>query len=71
MMTYLWVYSGTLEGNKLTLEVEGPAFDGPGTALFRDIIEFKTDDHRLLSSHVRTADGKWQQFQTTEYRRVT
>lgn len=70
IMTHLWIYGGTLEGNVLTLDCEGPSFAGDGTmARYQDIIEFKSDDHRTLSSQVLGADGKWNRFMTAHYRR--
>jgi len=72
MMTHLWVYDGSLDpaGRVLTLEAEGPDMAGQGkTANYRDVIELKTDDHRVLTSHTLGDDGKWHQFMTAHYRR--
>ena len=70
MMTNLWIYEGTLKGDVLTLDCEGPAMYAPGkTAKYQDIIEMKSDDHRILSSRLVGQDGKWQQFMETHYRR--
>ncbi|MGH9628094.1 MAG: DUF1579 domain-containing protein [Bryobacteraceae bacterium] len=73
MMTHLWVYDGgTLDasGKVLTLEAEGPDMAAEGKmARYRDVIEFKSDDHRLLTGHMLGDDGKWQKFMTTNYRR--
>ncbi len=52
MMTHLWVYEGELdEGRKvLTLDAEGPSFTDPNkTAKYKDTIEIKSDDHRVLT----------------------
>jgi hypothetical protein len=69
-MTKLWVYDGWLEGNTLTLEAEGPSFESPEkTAKYRDIIEIVNEGHRLFRSQIQTADGSWQQFMSTDYRR--
>lgn len=71
-MTNLWVYDGALDasGNVLTLDSEGPAMSGDGTtAKYQDIIEIKDEDHRILSSQVLGADGKWQRFMTAHYYR--
>ena len=38
-------------------------------AKYKDVLEFKSDDHRLLTSHVLGDDGKWNQVMTTNYRR--
>jgi hypothetical protein len=35
------------------------------------VIEFKDDDHRVLTAHVLGDDGTWQQFMTSNYRRTT
>jgi hypothetical protein len=35
MMTHLWPYEGTLQGDVLTLDSEGPSFSGKGRANIR------------------------------------
>src|SRR5262245_19277011 len=73
MMTHQWVYEGELDpaGKKLTLDTEGPSFGTPGaTARYKDVIEFKNDDHRTLTSHMHMPDGTWQQFMEAHYRRT-
>ena len=73
MMSTLWVYSdGSLDeaGTTLTLHADGPDFEVKGrTAKYRDVIEFKSDDHRTLSAWVLGKDGQWTSFMTTHYRR--
>jgi hypothetical protein len=77
MMTHLWIYSGELNPGEttLTLSSEGPAMTPEGqiiagkTALYRDIHEFKSNDHRVLTAHVQGDDGKWQQFMEMHYHR--
>jgi uncharacterized protein DUF1579 len=72
MMTNLWVYDGVLDadGKTLTLDTEGPDMSVEGkTAKYRDVYEIKSDDHRILTSHVLGADGKWLKFMTANYRR--
>lgn len=72
MMPHLWVYDGTLDAAEkvLTLETEGPNMAAEGKlAKFKDVIEFKSDDHRVLSSHMLGEDGKWNSFMTAHYRR--
>lgn len=72
MMTYLWVYDGELDAAErvLTLSNEGPAMSGEGKmAKYRDVIEFKSDDHRVMTSHVLSDDGQWHKFMTVNYRR--
>jgi hypothetical protein len=73
MMTNLWVYDGGLdaEGKVLTLDTEGPHMGVEGkTAKYKDVIEFKSDDHRVLTSHMLGDDGTWHQFMTAHYRRT-
>jgi Protein of unknown function (DUF1579) len=73
MMTHMWVYDGELDhsGKVLTLDTEGPDFAVEGkTTKYKDIIEFKNDDHRVLTSNMLGDDGKWHQFMTAHYRRV-
>ena len=72
MMTYLWVYDGELDAAErvLTLNAEGPDFTVEGKmAKYRDVIEFKTDDHRVLTSHALGDDGNWHEFMRADYRR--
>lgn len=72
MMTHLWVYDGALDaaGKVLTLEAEGPDFSGAGKmARYQDITAMEGDDHRVLTSRVLGADGRWNQFMTAHYRR--
>jgi hypothetical protein len=38
-------------------------------AKYKDVIEFKSDDHRVLTSHVLGDDGKWHGFMTAHYQR--
>lgn len=70
-MTHFWSYHGALDpaGKVLTLDTEGPAFDGSGMAKYQDIIEFEDDDTRVLRSQVLGPDGTWTQFMTARYRR--
>jgi Protein of unknown function (DUF1579) len=72
MMTNLWLYEGQLDasGKILTLDTDGPSFTEPGkTAKYQDIIEIKSDNHRVLSSQALGEDGKWHRFMTANYRR--
>lgn len=72
MMPNLWLYDGTLDagGTVLTLDCEGPSFAGDGTlAKYQDVIELKSDDHRVMTSRVLGTDGKWTHFMTADYRR--
>lgn len=72
MMTHLWLYDGALDAAErvLTLDTEGPDFAVEGKmAKYKDTIELKSDDHRVLSSYTLGADGKWFGFMTSHYRR--
>jgi len=72
MMTYLWLYHGALDaaGTMLSLETEGPSMAAEGKmAKYRDVIELKSDDHRVMTSHILGDDGEWVGFMTATYRR--
>jgi hypothetical protein len=72
MMTHLWVYDGTLDAAErvLTLEAEGPHMtDHTRMTKYRDVIEFRSPDHRVLTSHVLGDDGHWHEFMIANYRR--
>ena len=74
MMNHLWHYQrGTLDADRhvLTLEADGPRFDGqPGLAHYRDVIEIVDDHTRLLHGNLQRDDGSWSRFMTARYRRV-
>ena len=73
MMTHLWVYDGALDAAErvLTLEAEGPSMAAEGQmAKYKDVIEFKSDDQRVLTSHVLGDDGQWTHFMTANYHRT-
>ena len=72
MMNHLWLYDGGLDAAErvLTLETEGPGMtDQSKMDRYRDVIEFKGDDHRVLTSHHLGDDGTWRPFMTASYRR--
>lgn len=73
MMTFLWVYEGSLDaaGRVLTLDTEGPSMDpaSGGMAQYQDVIEFLSDDHRTLTGRIKMPDGNWVQFMRAHYRR--
>ncbi len=72
MMTYLWRYDGNLDAaeNVLTLNAEGPHMTIEGKIMrYRDVIAFKSDDHRTLTAHMQDEAGKWQTIMTAHYRR--
>ena len=60
----------TPAGKVLTLDTEGPDFSG-GLAMvpYQDIIEFVSDDHRMLKSQLHDKDGNWNHFMAAHYRR--
>ena len=73
VMTHLWPYNGSLDAAEkvLTLDSEGPSFADDGTmAKYQDIIEFVSDDHRILSSQFLGEDGQWVPFMKAHYRRT-
>jgi hypothetical protein len=54
----------------LTLNSEGPSMSGGGKlSNYRDVIEFRSDDHRLLRALVQEDDGGWREFMVAHYRR--
>lgn len=70
MMTYLWVYDGELDAGEtvLTLNSNGPVMTGEEKlGKYKDAIEFKSDNHRILTSHMLRDDGQWQHFMTAHY----
>lgn len=75
MMTILWVYDGEVEpdGKTLTLYSKGPKMTetgfGEGTALYRERIEFKSNDHRTWTSQAQGEDGSWTTIMTAQHRR--
>jgi hypothetical protein len=71
MMTHLWLYNGSLELTEkvLTLDTEGPNFSQTTMAKYQDIIEFISDDHRIMKSQILMEDGNWNHFMTAHYRR--
>lgn len=72
MMNFMWVYDGYLDADEkvLTLESEGPGFmGGAKTARFRDVIEVKDDDNRMLRSYMLGPDGEWSNVMESEYKR--
>jgi len=73
LWTHMWVYDGELDaaGRMLALTSEGPSMENDGTmSTYQDVIEFKSDDHRVLTSRVRGKDGAWQSFMSMEFRRA-
>ena len=72
IMTYLWVYDGELDAGEtvLTLNSNGPSMTGDEKlGKYKDMIEFKSSDHRVMTSHTLGNNGQWQHFMTAHYRR--
>ncbi|MBW3596689.1 MAG: DUF1579 domain-containing protein [Planctomycetes bacterium] len=72
MMNHLWLYEGTLdaEANLLTLETRGPSHGDPAKlANYREVLELKSDEHKVFTSSVQGDDGQWTTFVTVDYRR--
>jgi len=75
MMTNQWVYEGDLDQyeRKLILDTVGPELtaEGMGTDMvpYQDTMEFIDNDHRVLKSHTKGKDGKWQQLVEMHYYR--
>jgi hypothetical protein len=72
MSHVLWHYDGSVDddGKTLTLEADGPNMVDPTkTSKYRDVTEFKSPDHRVLTSYVQDDDGKWVAFMTAEFHR--
>lgn len=72
MMPHMFVYAGHLaeDGRTLTLDTEGPAMSGEGTARYRDILCLEDDDSRSVASEVQGPDGSWTRFMTARFRRA-
>lgn len=70
MMDYLWVYDGALDesGKALVLETEGPGPDGKNM-IAKEVIEIKSENERVFTSHMRGEDGEWKLLMTTTYKR--
>lgn len=71
MNSYLWKYEGKLDAARkvLTLETEGPCPLRAGLVRFREVTEFKNNDHRVFTSSMLGEDGKWVTMVTAHYRR--
>jgi hypothetical protein len=74
MMEYMWIYhDGKLDAEEkvLTLETEGPDFAAEGKMTkYKDILEFKSNDERILRSEMLGQDGTWSEFMRQTYRRT-
>jgi hypothetical protein len=72
MTSHLWIYEGTVDaaGKVLTLEAMGPSMIDPKKMCkFKDVTEFKSDKHKVLTSWMQGDDGQWTKFMTMESKR--
>ena len=70
---YMWTYEGMLNeaDGSLILSTEGPALDNPNIMTrYREVISFKTPDHKVHKGAYRTKDNEWIPFLTINYRRM-
>jgi hypothetical protein len=66
------ILEGTLDaaGKMLTLVAEEPSMDDPTKqAKYRDVIEIKSANHRLMTSSMLKPDGAWHAFGSVEKKR--
>lgn len=73
MAANLWVYDGHLDGGErvLTLETQGHSMTNPEkTTRYKDITEWKSDDHRAFRSVMLKDDGEWKELVSMEFRRI-
>lgn len=72
MMAYLWDYRGELNsaGDTLTMESEGPAFDGTDKITqYKDVHYFVSENERTLTGNILLEDGSWMPMMTCRYKR--
>ncbi|HEX8295971.1 MAG TPA: DUF1579 domain-containing protein [Chthoniobacteraceae bacterium] len=72
MTSHLWQYEGTVNaaGNILTLDTEAEFPGAPGKlSRFKEVTEFKSDDHRIFTSSIEGENGEWRTTVTVNYRR--
>lgn len=67
----LWTYDGVVEADgTLHLHSRGPDMTGQGgEADYDDVFEMVSPDERRSIGRVKTANGTWQDFSRTTYRR--
>jgi hypothetical protein len=72
MMTNQWIYEGELDesGTRLVLTTQGPSVEDGGITDYRDTMEIRGPDHRILTSSYRLRNGEWTLFMTAHYRRA-
>jgi hypothetical protein len=59
MCDLLWQYEGTVNGQVLTLNTEGPCCMSGKVVKMKDVIEIKDRDHKVMTSYMLGEDGKW------------
>lgn len=67
-----WSYEGTVNeaGNTLTMETQGPCpMRGGVMTDFQDVVEFKPDGSRLMTSKFKDEKGEWVTVYTGEARK--
>ena len=70
-MAHMFVYEGERDGDSLALDTLGPSFEDPTKmAKYRDVVEFRGPDERLLRSHLIGEDGSWTEFMSAVFKRV-
>jgi hypothetical protein len=67
---HMWHYEGTLEGNTLTLNTEGPNMQDPEkTSKYRDQFTFISPAHYELSSSMENGEGGWTTFLIADFKK--
>lgn len=71
MTSTLWQYVGSVDasGKLLTMETEGMCPMEGKVCQFKDTVEFKSKDHRVLTGKKLGSDGKWMTMMTVTARR--
>ena len=70
MSDFLWHYEGTVEGDKLVLNSEGPDPSAPGKMMkARDTWHFKSKDMLVITGQMEGPDGKWLTMMTATCKR--
>ena len=67
MSNHLWTYEGTVDkgGTTLSLNTEGPNPMAAGKMTkFKEVLEFKSKDHKVFTSSMQMDDGTWVKFVT-------
>ena len=73
MTSHLWKYEGTVNeaGTILTLDTDAECPGTPGKlSKFKEVTEFKSDDHRVFTSSIQGEDGEWRTVVRVNFRRI-